>query len=274
MGVISGDHHLSVTDYMRSHNEQTTALPSESRSPESGPTPSRWRSALSRAVAETLDTLYPLTCLGGQSSGNAICAECRATMPRLRPPYCDVCARPGATGTCRWCRSKVPAIDRIAAAYLDIDTSPIHDAITLLKFGNLRAVAPEMAELLTSFLNARSIAADVIVPVPSHPRRLRARGFNQAALIGVELGNRIDLSVAQDVLIRTRDARSQLLSPNREDRWLNVEGSFACGNELAGKRVMLVDDLVTTGATMSACATALKQAGVSTVVGLAVARAP
>ncbi|HJO83062.1 MAG TPA: phosphoribosyltransferase family protein [SAR202 cluster bacterium] len=64
------------------------------------------------------------------------------------------------------------------------------------------------------------------------------------------------------------------MSPNREDRWLNVEGSFACGNELAGKRVMLVDDLVTTGATMSACATALKQAGVSTVVGLAVARAP
>tara|TARA_B100000315_G_scaffold193844_1_gene184403 strand:+ start:9094 stop:9489 length:396 start_codon:yes stop_codon:yes gene_type:complete len=131
-----------------------------------------------------------------------------------------------------------------------------------------------MAELLAALLEARPIAADVIVPVPSHPRRLRSRGFNQAVLIATELGKLVDVPVVSDVLLRTRDARSQLLSPNRDDRWLNVLDNFSCGDELSGRRIMLVDDLVTTGATMSACASALKQAGASSVVGLAVARAP
>lgn len=233
-----------------------------------------WRAALATVADEAPDTLYPIHCLGCGADGKAICQECRDAMPRLRPPYCRVCARPGVTGTCRWCRSKVPEINRIAAAYLYVDASPVHHAITRLKFGNLRAMAPEMAELLAAFLEARPIVADVLVPMPSHPRRLRSRGFNQATLIAAELGKLIDVPVVSDVLLRTRDARSQLLSPNREDRWLNVLDSFACGDGLAGERVMLVDDLVTTGATMSACASALKHAGVANVVGLAVARAP
>ena len=243
-------------------------------SPTTGLLRAGWRAALSKVADEALDTLYPLHCLGCGAQGKTICQVCRDAMPRLRPPYCQVCARPGASGTCRWCRSKVPEIDRIAAAYLYVDTSPIHGAITRLKFGNLRAVAPEMAELLAALLEARPIAADVIVPVPSHPRRLRSRGFNQAVLIATELGKLVDVPVVSYVFLRTRDARSQLLSPNRDDRWLNVLDNFSCGDELSGRRIMLVDDLVTTGATMSACASALKQAGASSVVGLAVARAP
>ena len=194
-------------------------------------------------------------------------------MPTLDSPFCRVCASPGVRGVCSWCRAHAPSIDGIRSPYLYVPSSPIYKAITHLKYGGMRAIAPEMGELLHSFLSGhRSRDPDVIVPVPSHPRRIRQRGYTQAALIAAELGRRMDLPVSASALARVKNAPSQLETKSREDRWANVQGGFEARSRLDGVNVLLVDDLVTTGSTASACASALKQAGARRVIGLSVAR--
>ena len=229
---------------------------------------------LTRVRTGALNALYPMHCLGCGTEGGALCHACVTALPRLAPPYCAVCAQPGLDGTCDWCQRHTPAVDGIMAPFLYVGASPIHQAITRLKFAGWRTVAPDLAGLLATFLDTHSVAVDMVVPVPGHPRRLRSRGFNQAALIADELRKRADLPVADDVLVRTKNAPSQLSMGSNQSRWLNVEGNFSCLRAVEGLRILVVDDLVTTGATMSACASALKRAGASEVVGIAVARAP
>ena len=229
---------------------------------------------VNRIWSEALDTLYPLHCLGCGSLGSNLCDACSFALPRLSKPLCDRCARPDVGGTCGWCRRNRPKFDRIIAPYLYIVSSPIHKAITGLKFGNMRAIAPELGTLLAQHLARRPVNIDLIVPVPSHPRRLRSRGFNQAELLASELSQIIGIPMEPRLLIRAVNTPSQLRATSREERWNNVQGDFQSVFPARGLRVLLVDDLVTTGATMSACAAALKDAGASSVVGLAVARTP
>ena len=190
----------------------------------------------------------------------------------MTDPFCRICASPGVRGVCPWCRSKSPAIDEIRSPYLYVRESPIYRAITMLKYSGIRALAPELAGLLAGFLNARNIDFDMIVPVPSHPARVRQRGYSQATLIASALGERLRAPVDRGSLSRTRNAPSQLATKSREDRWTNVEGGFESTDLHPGLTVLLVDDLVTTGSTSSACAHSLKQAGASKVIGLSVAR--
>ena len=187
---------------------------------------------------------------------------------------CRICASPGVNGTCRWCRDKKPEIDRIDAPYLYVQTSPIHRAITLLKYQGVRTIAPELAQLLAAHYRRRRTTYDVIVPVVSHPSRVRKRGYSQAALIASKLGPLLNTPVEEDMLRRVRDAPSQLQTASRNDRWTNVLDGFVCESDLTGMNVLLVDDLVTTGSTASACASALKVAGAEKVVALSVARTP
>lgn len=229
---------------------------------------------INRIWTEALDTLYPLECLGCGEMGANICGDCRASMPRLSEPYCNRCARPDVGGTCGWCLRHRPGFDRITTPYIYSRSSPIHSAITRFKFGNLRAVAPELGDLLAQHLNTHPVPCDVILPVPSHASRLRSRGFNQAELLAAELSRIIGTSMNSGLLVRPVNTPSQLQTASRNQRWRNVQGDFQAVAPIPGLRVLLVDDLVTTGATMSACAEALKSAGAASVVGLAVARTP
>ena len=114
-----------------------------------------------------LDVLFPIDCLGCGSRGRFICPTCADGMPTLDRPFCTVCASPSKSGVCLWCRAHAPSVDAIRSPYLYEQDSPIHKAITTLKYGGMRAVAPELAELLCSYLTGRrSAGADVIVPVP------------------------------------------------------------------------------------------------------------
>jgi len=117
------------------------------------------------------------------------------------------------------------------------------------------------------------VPGEVLVPVPLHNRRLRERGYNQSALLAEELSRLIHLSVVDDCLIRERHTLPQVRTPNVEERRSNVIGVFACRDDrLHGKQVVLVDDVSTSGATLDACAMALKAAGAATVWGLVLAR--
>ena len=233
------------------------------------------RDLIARLTKPALDALFPIPCLGCGREGRSICESCAVGLPRLMPPrFCLTCAQPGVMGRCGWCRATPVAVDGIRAPFVYARDGVIQKAIYDFKFHGVRVMASELAGHLADCMVSYDMAADVIVPVPSHRRRLRSRGFNQAALLAGELGKLTGIPVEERLLVRTKDAPSQLRMIGRPERWSNVADSFECRGDAGGVSVLLVDDIVTTGATMSACAEALKDAGASEVWGLAVARAP
>jgi ComF family protein len=149
---------------------------------------------------------------------------------------------------------------------------PIRNAIHSLKYRGVRAAATELGGLLAQFLGDQAIPGDVIVPVPLHPRRLRERGYNQSALLARQVTKLTGLSLNQESLARTKDSPPQVQAGSREQRRDNVAGSFQCNNDMHGRAVILVDDVATTGSTLSACASALKSGGATSVWGLVLAR--
>ena len=148
----------------------------------------------------------------------------------------------------------------------------VREAVHALKYRGVRAVAPALGEHMARWFEQTGVRGDLIVPVPLHKRRLRDRGYNQSSLLARELSKRTGLPVGEDVLERTRDTLPQVSLSSRVERARNVEGSFRCIGEVAGRKILLVDDVVTTGSTMSACASALSAAGAGSVWGLALAR--
>jgi ComF family protein len=149
----------------------------------------------------------------------------------------------------------------------------IRKAIYELKYRNLKAISPCLAELLTDYLRSNPLVGEVLVCVPLHPRRLRERGYNQSSLLARELGKRIDLPVIEDCLIRVRQAQPQVRAGNVEERRRNVADAFVCRDgKLTGKQIILIDDVCTSGATLESCAAALKSKGAASVWGLTLAR--
>jgi ComF family protein len=129
---------------------------------------------------------------------------------------------------------------------------------------------------LHTYLQSAPRAADLIVPVPLHPNRERERGYNQSALLAKELSRLTGIPLATDLLRRTIDTAPQVSMDDYEQRRRNIEGAFECIGDLSGMKVLLkvllVDDVITTGSTMSACAAPLKSKGAARVWGLALAR--
>jgi ComF family protein len=149
----------------------------------------------------------------------------------------------------------------------------IRRAVHHLKYGHFKALAAPLGQLLAQYVESWPVAADVLVPVPLHSRRLRERGYNQSALLAAEVGKRNGLPLVTDSLVRLRHTKSQVKTADAEERQRNLAGAFGCRNaKLAGKRVLVVDDVCTTGATLNSCATALRAAGAASVWGLALAR--
>jgi ComF family protein len=149
----------------------------------------------------------------------------------------------------------------------------IRKAIYELKYRNLRAISPYLAELLADYLGSNPLTGEVLVCVPLHPRRLRERGYNQSSLLVKELSKRIDLPVIEDCLIRIKQVQPQVRAGDVEERRRNVADAFACrDNRVSGKQIILIDDVCTSGATLESCAAALKSGGALSVWGLTLAR--
>jgi ComF family protein len=130
-----------------------------------------------------------------------------------------------------------------------------------------------MASLLGRYLYGINLPADILIPVPLYPRRKRVRGYNQSALLARELGRHVGLPVEEGALVRERNTPSQAERLSAKERKVNVAGAFGYrGQGLQGQRVLLIDDVATTGATLDACAQALRQAGAASVWALTFAR--
>jgi ComF family protein len=187
------------------------------------------------------------------------------------PPLCPRCGRPQASGiVCPRCWQRPTEIDGIRSPFRFDEV--IRKAIHELKYRNLRAISTRLAELLADYLNENPLPGEALVGVPLHPRRLRERGYNQSGLLARELGKRIGLPVIEDCLIRVKQAQPQVRAADVEERRSNVADAFACRDDsVSGKRIILIDDVCTSGATLESCAAALKSKGATSVWGLTLA---
>lgn len=223
-----------------------------------------------RIAGAALDLLFPIPCAGCGREGKIICERCIPDLPKLTSPYCAVCASPDSPSPCRWCNESSPAFDGIRAPFLM--EGIIKQAVHSFKYRSVRAAAPELGRLLAAYLSERRIPGETLVPVPLHSRRLQHRGYNQSRLLAREVARRAGLRLDHNVLKRTKDGPPQVEAASPAQRRSNVEGSFQCTRDLTGQKLILVDDVATTGSTFSACAASLKAAGASSVWGLALAR--
>ena len=148
----------------------------------------------------------------------------------------------------------------------------VRKAIHALKYQGVRAVAPTLGQLLVPFLAQEGLEGDLLVPVPLHPKRERQRGYNQSLLLAQAVGRATGLAVEPRALTRVTSVPSQV-SLRAEERCANVAEAFRARPEsVVGRRILVIDDVCTTGATLEACALALKEAGAVSVWGLALAR--
>ena len=218
------------------------------------------------------DLLFPQWCIGCGKEGDFICSSCRRLLPRIMPPLCPRCGKPQPSGIlCPGCVSWQAEIDGIRSPFRF--DGIIRQAIHQLKYKNLRALAVPLAKFLQDYLATNPVPGEVLVPVPLHQKRLRERGYNQSSLLAQELGKLINLPVADNCLIRQKHAPPQARSSSVDDRRSNVADAFACRDQrLKDKLVLLIDDVSTSGATLDACAGALKAAGATSVWGLVLAR--
>jgi len=149
----------------------------------------------------------------------------------------------------------------------------IRQAVHQLKYNNLRTLALPLAKLMKEYLAANPLPVEVLVPVPLHRKRLKERGHNQSQLLAEELGKLAAMPVVNDVLIRKHYTPPQARTTTVEERWSNVTNAFTCiSDKIKDKNVLLIDDVSTSGATINACAKALKDAGAALVWGLVLAR--
>lgn len=232
------------------------------------------KSVLRQWFTSFLNLVYPPRCAACQSVGNSFCADCRKKLTYLSPPICPVCGYPqGERQSCHQCEhNPLTDLDAIRSAAL-FDNSPLRKAIHRLKYQNEKSLAPHLAELLAECYQANGLRTEVIVPVPLHPARYKMRGYNQSTLLARALAFTLQQPVDDKTLIRHRITQSQMTLKAHE-RQQNVSGAFACqSTALANKKILLIDDVCTTGSTLNACAQALKANGASCVYGLTLARA-
>jgi ComF family protein len=218
-----------------------------------------------------VDFFLPPRCGGCRRVGTWLCAGCRSRIRHLREPLCRRCGAEVETPRpdCG-CRTRLRSLTRLrsAVAY----DGPIELAIHRFKYWGWRRLAGPLALLLAERLVVEGLAASWVVAVPLHPERLRARGFNQSELLVRELTASLGLQPAPGRLVRIRATPPQV-GHDRLWRQKNVHGAFEwLGPSLAGRSILVVDDVATTGATLEACAAALRAGCSGPVIGGAVAR--
>ncbi len=227
-------------------------------------------SILTQKLKDDVARLLDQDCMlcAGVSGSGLLCKACAADLPRLEKPFCPRCALPTDGDTCGRCLSTPPHFDATLAVFRY--EFPLDKLMQAFKYGHRLALAAYLGQQLAAL--AEGIAADVIVPLPLHVSRLRERGFNQALELARPLAVALRLPIDTAHCVRTRDTPAQAGLPLRK-RVKNIRGAFHCSADLTGQKILLVDDVMTTGASLDECARTLKLHGAAEVSILVVARA-
>jgi ComF family protein len=208
------------------------------------------------------------------SSSELLCPACAADLPRWQLACCPCCARPTVHGEiCGRCLSKPPSLDVTHAAYRY--EFPLDKLIQAFKYGHRLALGAyfgrQLAAHLAQFAAPRA-NIDRIIPLPLHGERLRTRGFNQALELARPISAQWQIPIDKTSCQRIRNTPAQADLPWRQ-RLRNIRGAFHCSADLSGQRILLIDDVMTTGASLNECARTLKLHGAAEVTALVVARA-
>lgn len=214
-----------------------------------------------------LDLLFPPRCAACEAPGGwPLCPACTAGVGVITPPWCERCGRPWESprGLCPDCPPAVVDVSRAAFLY----DGAIADAIKAMKFLGAHGLAPHLAGAMVQV--AEPLDGSVVTWVPLSRRRRARRGFDQAEMLARAVAKRLDLRAAR-LLVRERDAVSQARRTGAERREA-LQGAFRAAARSIPERVLLVDDVLTTGSTAAACAGVLKAGGAERVLLLTAAR--
>ncbi len=237
---------------------------------------SRFQHRLNWLQSALLDFVFPPQCVACHAYGALLCAACAQQVQPVGLTICEGCGRPLSTtvAQCESCRQQ-PILSIRGVRIAALHTSPLREAIHAFKYGQQPELAVPLARYLLALSQASSWQAtlrsiDAVVPVPLNAVRRQERGYNQAEQLASAFCYGVQLPLCSAWLVRQRATQSQV-GLSAVERRHNVQGAFMAASAVAGKRLLLVDDVYTTGATMQACAEAALNAGATAVYGLALA---
>jgi ComF family protein len=219
-----------------------------------------------------LELFFPQKCIGCGKAGEILCRSCKKSFIRIVSPICPKCGKPQPDGIiCPKCVSWRNNIDGIRSPFKFDGT--LREAILQFKYKNLTCLAKPLAILLNEYMKYNPLSVQAIIPVPLNSKRLRERGYNQSDLLAKELSKLTSIPEDTGCLKRTKYVLPQAKTKSLEERLNNTYQAFSCINSrVRYSSVLLLDDVSTSGATLDACAKALKDAGVLSVWGLVLAR--
>lgn len=232
-----------------------------------------------------LDLVFPLHCISCHREGQLLCEQCAGTIPVKTKQVCPVCEKVETVSgmVCDACHGKNHSFDNLIVAS-DYKKPLLARMIHLYKYRFIMDLSQPLGEILVSALkNNRCDIPDVIIPLPLHPRRLRWRGFNQSELlakyVAEHLAPGLDIPVNTNTIIRQKNTSSQMKLKSATERKENLKEAFIINpklsdakQQLKGKKIMLIDDICTTGSTLSECAKALRPLQPHSITGLVLAR--
>ena len=236
-----------------------------------------WKNLRERTKRFLLDAFFPRFCLNCQKEGSYLCEDCVSLLEISEHQYC-LCQKPNRlfkAGKCPRCRKKFLSGLYFALPYQNV---LVKSSIQRFKYEPfIKELAKPLASLIIDYfqllVNPPDFYGLILIPVPLDRKRLKWRGFNQAEEIGKKFSKSLNIPLINDVLIKTKGNSPQMELTGKE-REENVLGVFSCQNKekIQKKKVLLVDDVYTTGATMEEAARILKIAGAKEVWGIVVAR--
>ena len=222
-----------------------------------------------RAGFKQILPAQPCVLCGSMSHDGLWCNPCDAALPYLNAPHCPVCALPTPSGeVCGHCLTHPPLFGSTTAIFGY--AFPLDKLIQGMKYGEQLALAHAFAKKMLQRID-KSNFPDYVIAMPLHPAKLRERGFNQSLLLATTVARELKLKLLPNACRRVRDTPPQSALPWKE-RKKNVRNAFSCDRDLAGKRVALVDDVLTTGASLNALAEAVSKKGAIEISAWVVAR--
>jgi ComF family protein len=211
----------------------------------------------------------PCVLCGSMSREGLWCGACDAALPYLLPQHCPVCALPTPGGdVCGQCLAHPPKFCRTTAVFSY--TFPLDKLIQGMKYGGQLALAHTFANMLLKKIDRNNLP-DCLIAMPLHPAKLRERGFNQSLLLARPIARALKLDLLTGSCRRVRDTPPQSSLPWKE-RKKNVHNAFRCDRDLSGKSVALVDDVLTSGASLNALSGAVQKRGAREVTAWVIAR--
>jgi len=219
-----------------------------------------------------LDLLFPPVCGGCGKAGFRWCPSCQGRVPRIVEPFCEKCGIPvRKIGLCEKCQTNPPAY-RLMRSWAVFD-SPVQNALHTLKYRRNIGLGDSIGCQMVDFVSSLKWDIDVVIPAPLGRQRLKERGYNQVGLVAQPLAYELGLEYAPQALWKARETRSQV-GLTISQRHENVSQAYQANPSVVKRKsILLMDDVATTGSTISACTEALLSAGANAIYALTIARA-